>query len=203
MKATRSSSPADVLHRDSDLPQLRRAVHRSRSGSRWPRRRRALRVSSHSVSATDSRHRSSSTTSLIFTTRPASPCRSSVARRSSSSRPSAASTSSRTARIARCDSRARVFRHSRPSTPTTPSSTSARSRSSWRRGYASAGRSHRTDMIARMIQLKSDGGSCPLTQRIIAEFLGGGRLPSHIDRVQTTYRTEPRCDGRRASARAA
>ena len=44
------------------------------------------------------------------------------------------------------------------------------------------------DMIARMIQLKSDGGSCPLTQRIIAEFLGGGRLPSHIERVQTTYR---------------
>jgi 2-aminoadipate transaminase len=45
-----------------------------------------------------------------------------------------------------------------------------------------------TDMIARMIQLKSDGGSCPLTQRIIAEFLGGGRLPEHIERVQTTYR---------------
>jgi 2-aminoadipate transaminase len=45
-----------------------------------------------------------------------------------------------------------------------------------------------TEMIARMIQLKSDGGSCPLTQRIIAEFLGAGRLASHIDRVQTTYR---------------
>jgi 2-aminoadipate transaminase len=44
------------------------------------------------------------------------------------------------------------------------------------------------EMIARMIQLKSDGGSCPLTQRIIAEFLGGGRLPAHIDRVQATYR---------------
>ena len=44
------------------------------------------------------------------------------------------------------------------------------------------------DMIARMIQLKSDGGSCPLTQRIIAEFLAGGRLPSHIERVQTAYR---------------
>ena len=44
------------------------------------------------------------------------------------------------------------------------------------------------DMIARMIQLKSDGGSCPLTQRIIAEFLGDGRLPSHIERVQTVYR---------------
>jgi len=44
------------------------------------------------------------------------------------------------------------------------------------------------DMIARMIQLKSDGCSCPLTQRIIAEFLGGGRLTPHIDRVQTAYR---------------
>ena len=46
-----------------------------------------------------------------------------------------------------------------------------------------------TEMIARMIQLKSDGGSCPLTQRIITEFLGAGRLSSHIDRVQMTYRT--------------
>ena len=44
------------------------------------------------------------------------------------------------------------------------------------------------DMIARMIQLKSDGGSCPLTQRIITEFLTGGRLPAHIERVQATYR---------------
>jgi 2-aminoadipate transaminase len=44
------------------------------------------------------------------------------------------------------------------------------------------------DMIARMIQLKSDGGSCPITQRIIAQFLAGGRLPGHIDHVQATYR---------------
>ena len=44
------------------------------------------------------------------------------------------------------------------------------------------------DMIARMIQLKSDGGSCPLTQRIITEFLAGGRLQPHIERVQATYR---------------
>jgi 2-aminoadipate transaminase len=44
------------------------------------------------------------------------------------------------------------------------------------------------DMIARMIQLKSDGGSCPLTQRIITEFLTSGRLPAHIERVQRTYR---------------
>jgi len=44
------------------------------------------------------------------------------------------------------------------------------------------------EMIARMIQLKSDGGSCPLTQRIITEFLSGGRLAAHMDRVQRTYR---------------
>jgi 2-aminoadipate transaminase len=44
------------------------------------------------------------------------------------------------------------------------------------------------EIIARMIQLKSDGGSCPLTQRIITEFLGAGRLPSHVERVQAAYR---------------
>ena len=43
-------------------------------------------------------------------------------------------------------------------------------------------------MISRMIQLKSDGGSCPLTQRIITEFLAADRLPAHIDRVQSVYR---------------
>jgi 2-aminoadipate transaminase len=44
------------------------------------------------------------------------------------------------------------------------------------------------DLIARMIQLKSDGGSCPLTQRVIVEFLRAGRLPAHIAQVQVTYR---------------
>ena len=44
------------------------------------------------------------------------------------------------------------------------------------------------DLIARMIQLKTDGGSCPLTQRVIVDFLSGGRLAGHIDRVQKTYR---------------
>jgi 2-aminoadipate transaminase len=44
-------------------------------------------------------------------------------------------------------------------------------------------------LIARMIQLKSDGGSCPLTQRIIVEFLNEGRLPTHVQRVQDTYRS--------------
>lgn len=43
------------------------------------------------------------------------------------------------------------------------------------------------DMIARLVQLKSDGGSCPLTQRIITEFLTSGRLAPHIERVRETY----------------
>jgi 2-aminoadipate transaminase len=42
-------------------------------------------------------------------------------------------------------------------------------------------------LIARLIQLKSDGGSCPLTQRTIIEFCRGGRLSEHIARVQATY----------------
>jgi 2-aminoadipate transaminase len=42
--------------------------------------------------------------------------------------------------------------------------------------------------IARMAQLKTDAGSCPLTQRVILEFLAAGRLPQHIERVQATYR---------------
>ncbi len=45
------------------------------------------------------------------------------------------------------------------------------------------------DVIARMAQLKADGGSSPLTQRIILEFVKGGALPAHIERVQNTYRT--------------
>lgn len=44
-------------------------------------------------------------------------------------------------------------------------------------------------MIARMAQLKTDAGSCPLTQRIILEFLTAGRLPEHIRRVQEAYRS--------------
>jgi 2-aminoadipate transaminase len=42
-------------------------------------------------------------------------------------------------------------------------------------------------MIARMAQLKTDAGSCPLTQRMILEFLAADRLPAHIQRVQGTY----------------
>lgn len=44
------------------------------------------------------------------------------------------------------------------------------------------------ELIARMVQLKSDGGSCPLTQRVIVEFLRGDRLTGHIRDVQATYR---------------
>ena len=44
-------------------------------------------------------------------------------------------------------------------------------------------------LVARMALLKTDAGSCPLTQRIILEFCTtGGRLPSHIGDVQERYR---------------
>ena len=44
-------------------------------------------------------------------------------------------------------------------------------------------------LVARMAQLKTDAGSCPLTQRIILEFCAtGGRLPAHIRAVQERYR---------------
>lgn len=45
------------------------------------------------------------------------------------------------------------------------------------------------EMVARLIQLKSDAGTCPLTQRIILEFCKAGQLPEHIQRVQNTYRS--------------
>jgi 2-aminoadipate transaminase len=48
-------------------------------------------------------------------------------------------------------------------------------------------------LINRMIQLKSDGGSCPLTQRIILEFCKNGRLQAHIARVQQVYREHRDC----------
>jgi 2-aminoadipate transaminase len=44
------------------------------------------------------------------------------------------------------------------------------------------------DILNRMVQLKSDGGSCPLTQRVILEFGKSGRLQAHIQRVQEVYR---------------
>ncbi len=42
--------------------------------------------------------------------------------------------------------------------------------------------------VARMAQLKTDAGSCPLTQRTILEFCAAGRLEAHTVRVQETYR---------------
>jgi len=44
-------------------------------------------------------------------------------------------------------------------------------------------------LVAKMALLKTDAGSCPLTQRIIVEFCtaGGGRLAQHISQVQERY----------------
>jgi DNA-binding transcriptional MocR family regulator len=39
-----------------------------------------------------------------------------------------------------------------------------------------------------MAQLKTDAGSCPLTQRVILSFCEAGRLTEHTTRVQDTYR---------------
>lgn len=44
------------------------------------------------------------------------------------------------------------------------------------------------DMLARMIQLKSDGGSSALLQRIVLEWLKAGNLPAHLDQAKRTYR---------------
>ncbi len=43
-------------------------------------------------------------------------------------------------------------------------------------------------LIARMAQLKADGGSCPLTQRLILEFCAAGRLRAHTERFRLVYR---------------
>jgi 2-aminoadipate transaminase len=43
-------------------------------------------------------------------------------------------------------------------------------------------------LLARMAQLKTDAGSCPLTQRMILSFVAAGRLAEHTTRVQETYR---------------
>jgi 2-aminoadipate transaminase len=44
------------------------------------------------------------------------------------------------------------------------------------------------DLLARMIQLKADGGTSPLVQRIIVEWCGAGNLAAHTANVQQTYR---------------
>lgn len=43
-------------------------------------------------------------------------------------------------------------------------------------------------LIARLMQLKSDGGSNPLIQRIVLEFCRSEAFAAHTKRVQTTYR---------------
>lgn len=43
-------------------------------------------------------------------------------------------------------------------------------------------------LIARLIQLKSDGGSSPLVQRIIYEFARSDSFPAHVERVRALYR---------------
>lgn len=43
-------------------------------------------------------------------------------------------------------------------------------------------------LAARMAQLKADGGTTPLTQRIIVEFLQAGGLAPHIERARVAYR---------------
>jgi 2-aminoadipate transaminase len=45
------------------------------------------------------------------------------------------------------------------------------------------------EFVARLAQLKSDLGSCPLTQRIILEFCKGDHLAEHTTRVQNLYRS--------------
>jgi 2-aminoadipate transaminase len=43
-------------------------------------------------------------------------------------------------------------------------------------------------LIARMVQLKSEGGTSPLIQRIICDFAHSPDFPVHIERVQAAYR---------------
>jgi 2-aminoadipate transaminase len=41
--------------------------------------------------------------------------------------------------------------------------------------------------VARIAQLKSDGGTCPLTQRIVYEFCAAGKLAPHLVRLRNEY----------------
>jgi 2-aminoadipate transaminase len=41
--------------------------------------------------------------------------------------------------------------------------------------------------VARIAQLKSDGGTCPLTQRIVYEFCAAGKLAPHMARLRDEY----------------
>jgi 2-aminoadipate transaminase len=44
------------------------------------------------------------------------------------------------------------------------------------------------EMLARMAQLKSDGGTSPLAQRLILEFCAAGGLEAQVERARATYR---------------
>jgi 2-aminoadipate transaminase len=44
------------------------------------------------------------------------------------------------------------------------------------------------DLIARLLQLKADGGSNPLIQRIVLDFCASPRFEAHAQRVHNTYR---------------
>jgi 2-aminoadipate transaminase len=46
----------------------------------------------------------------------------------------------------------------------------------------------RPELIARLMQLKSDGGSNPLIQQIVLEFCRSNAFEAHAHRVQATYR---------------
>ena len=43
------------------------------------------------------------------------------------------------------------------------------------------------ELVSRMGLLKSDGGACPLTQRMVLEFCGAGHLVDHNERARSTY----------------
>jgi 2-aminoadipate transaminase len=43
------------------------------------------------------------------------------------------------------------------------------------------------DVVGRMAALKADGGTCPLTQRIIVEYCRAGRFEPHIAHAARTY----------------
>jgi 2-aminoadipate transaminase len=43
------------------------------------------------------------------------------------------------------------------------------------------------DLLTRMARLKSDGGTSPMTQRIILEFFLAGGLEPHLERARTAY----------------
>ena len=81
-------------------------------------------------------------------------------------------------------------RHSRRWTAAHRVSASAPSRSWWRPGCASAGSRRDRRWIARLMQLKSDGGSCPSCERIILDFCRSATFATHVERVQAAYREQ-------------